>query len=92
MASLPEIARDLFRRAAELGLDGNVAVASNPDAAMLAARGFSGVTVIPPGKEAESLGSLPVEVLFADRGADKSVKTRRKDEQKKESAAFARNP
>jgi len=66
-----EIARDLFHCAANLGLDANVAVASNPDAAVLAARGFSGVTVIPSGREAESLGSLPVEVLFADRGGDK---------------------
>ena len=64
--TLPEIACEVFRRAADLGLDANVAVAPNPDAAMLAARGFSGVTVIPPGKEGESLGSLPVEVLFAN--------------------------
>src|SRR5580693_223751 len=48
LGSLLEIARNLFRRAAELGIDGNVAVASNPDAAMLAARGFSGVTIISP--------------------------------------------
>jgi protein ImuB len=75
--SLPEIARNLCRRAADLGLDGNVAVASNPDTAVLAARGCCGVTVIPLGQEAESLGSLPVEVLFADRDEDK--------EQKKES-------
>ena len=34
---------------------------------MLAARGFPGVTVIPSGKEAARLGSLPTEVLFADR-------------------------
>src|SRR6266852_4166158 len=65
--TLPEIACDVFRRAANLGLDANVAVAGNPDAAVLAARGISGVTVIPPGKEGESLGSLPVEVLFAGR-------------------------
>ena len=82
--SLPEIARSLFRRAAELGLDGNVAVASNPDAAVLAARGFSGVTVIPPGKESESLGSLPVEVLFANRVCVKRVK--KKNDKQKESA------
>jgi protein ImuB len=63
--SLPEIARNISGRAAELGLDGNVAVASNPDAAVLAARGFSGVTVIPAGREGESLGTLSVEVLFA---------------------------
>jgi len=36
--TLPEIARNLFRCATNLGLDGNVAVASNPDAAGLAAR------------------------------------------------------
>src|ERR1700692_381850 len=62
--TLSEIARNLFHCTADLGLDANVAVASNPDAALLAARGFSGVTVIPRGKEAEQLGSLKVEVLF----------------------------
>jgi len=61
-----EIACEVFRRAADLGLDANVALAANPDAAVLAARGISGVTVIPPGKEGESLGSLPVEVLFVE--------------------------
>jgi len=63
---LPKIARALSRRASDLGLETSVAVASNPDAAVLAARGFSGVTVIPEGKEAEMLGSLPVEVLFGN--------------------------
>jgi len=82
--SLPEIARSLFRRAAELGLDGNVAVASNPDAAVLAARGFSGVTVIPLGRDCESLGSLSVEVLLAGGCARKEKK---KDDQKKESGS-----
>jgi protein ImuB len=61
---LPKIARALAHRASALGLDTSVAVASNPDTALLAARGFSGITVIPEGKEAEQLGSLPVEVLF----------------------------
>ena len=64
--SLPEISRAICNRAATLGLAANVAVASNPDAAMLAAHGFSGVHVIPSGKEAERLGPLPVEVLFAN--------------------------
>jgi protein ImuB len=82
LGSLPEIARALSRRAEELGLDGNVAVASNPDAAALAARGFSGVTVIPSGKECEILGSLPTEVLFAD-GTEGSKK---EGERQKESA------
>jgi protein ImuB len=62
---LPKIARAIARRASALGLETSVAVAGNPDSAALAARGFSGVTVIPEGKEAEQLGSLPVEVLFA---------------------------
>jgi protein ImuB len=64
--ALPKIARALSRRASDLGLETNVAVAGNPDTAALAARGFSGVTVIPEGKEAEQLGSLPVEVLLGN--------------------------
>lgn len=65
----PKMARDLARRASDLGLEVNVAVAGNPNTALLAARGFSGVTVIPAGKEAELLGSLPLEVLFAEPDA-----------------------
>ena len=67
---LPKIACRLAQRASELGLECSVAVATNPDTALLAARGFSGVTVIPPGKEAEQLGSLPVDVLFAGKHDD----------------------
>jgi protein ImuB len=63
--TLPEIARDLAHRALDLGLNANVAVAANPDTAMLAARGFCGVTVIPEGKEFEWLGNLPVELVVA---------------------------
>ena len=63
---LPKIARDVARRTSALGLEANVAVASNPDTAVLAALGFSGVIVIPEGKEAEQLGNLPLEVLFTE--------------------------
>jgi protein ImuB len=83
LGALPEIAQNLFRRAADLGLDANVAVASNPDAAVLAARGFSGVTVIPFGKESEALGSLPVDVLF---GENQSNEGKKKEDEQKESA------
>jgi protein ImuB len=83
LGSEPEIARILFRRAAELGLDGNVAVASNPDAALLAAHGFSGVTVIPAGRESETLGSLSVEILFAD-----GCKGKKEDDQENESGSY----
>jgi protein ImuB len=62
--TLPKIARDLARRASDLGLESQVAVASNPDTAILAAHGFSGVTVISDGKEAEQLANLPLKVLF----------------------------
>ena len=58
------IARQLTQRAIGLGLNINVAAAANPDAAIHAARGFAGITVIPPGEEAQRLGSLPVSVLF----------------------------
>jgi protein ImuB len=63
---LPKIAREIFRRASQMGLETNVAVGSTLEAALLAAHGFSGVTVIPAMKEAQCLGSLPIEVLFAD--------------------------
>jgi protein ImuB len=88
---LLKIAHDLFRRAADLGLDANVAAASNPDAAVLAARGFSGVTVIPSGQEAESLGSLPVEVLFAgrDEGEEREGKQEEDERRKKSDCLFA---
>jgi protein ImuB len=61
---LPKIARDLARRVSQMGLEANLAVAANPDAALLAARGFPGVTLIPEGREAERLGDLPVDVLL----------------------------
>jgi protein ImuB len=63
---LPKIARAMARRASNLGLETSVAVASNPDTAVLAARGFSGVTVIPEGNEAEQLGNLPVQILLGN--------------------------
>jgi protein ImuB len=86
LGTLSEIARGIFRRAADLGLDVNVAVASNPDASMLAARGLSGVTVISPGKEGEFLGSLPVEVLFAERWESKESAGKKKEDEQKELA------
>jgi protein ImuB len=87
--ALPEIACDIFRRAAILGLDVNVAVASNPDAAVLAACGISGVTMIPPGKEGESLRSLPVEVLFAVHEIEEREGKKKEDEQKESARLLA---
>ena len=64
LGPLAKIARDLAQRVSQLGLEANLAVAANPDAALLAARGFSGVTLISEGHEAERLGDLPVDVLL----------------------------
>ena len=61
---LSKIAHDIAHRIAQLKLESNVAVASNPDAAILTARGFPGVTLVPQGCEAKSLRDLPVEVLL----------------------------
>jgi protein ImuB len=60
-----EIAKEIARQAAKLGLKANVAAAQNPDAAIHAARCFTGVTVIAPGKESNRLGDLPLGALDA---------------------------
>ena len=64
LGPVPKIAHDLSRCVSQLGLEANLGVAANPDAALLAARGFPGVTLIPEGREAERLGDLPVDVLL----------------------------
>lgn len=61
-----KIAKVIAERVTALGLQARVAVAANPDAALAAARGFGGVTVIPPGREAAVLGELPLGVLAPD--------------------------
>lgn len=58
-----ELGRAIARRATEMGLAANVAVAATAEAAIYAARGFLGVTIVPPGSEAGQLGGLPVETL-----------------------------
>jgi protein ImuB len=45
------------------GLDARVAVAANPDAAVHCALGFRGLTIVPEGREAEVLASLPLFLL-----------------------------
>jgi protein ImuB len=58
--SVHDIAHAIARRA---GVPVNVAVASNPDAAFHAARGFAGTSIVPEGDEAKFLASLPVGLL-----------------------------
>ena len=61
--SAREIAEGLLRHAATSGFAVNIGIASNPDAALHAAFGFQGITMIPAGQEAALLGCLPIEVL-----------------------------
>jgi len=69
LGSLQKIVRQISRRAADMGLEVNVAAGPTLEAAMLAAHGFSGVSIVPEGKEADFLGGLSVDVLFVDEAA-----------------------
>jgi len=60
------IARELARRVATIGLVARVAVATNIEVAIHAARGFPGITIIPAGEERQRLGVLPVGVLTTE--------------------------
>jgi protein ImuB len=54
------LAREIERR---IGVPASIAIAGNPDAAMHAAHGIRGVTVIAEGREAEVLAPLPLNLL-----------------------------
>src|SRR5258708_21808495 len=60
------IARELARRVAAIGLAARVAVAANIEVAIHAARGFPGITIIPAGEERRRLGALPVGILTTE--------------------------
>jgi protein ImuB len=61
--SQDKIAHDLKRVASEVGFETNVAVAGSPLAAVCAAQGFAGITVIPAGEEGLRIGKLSLEAL-----------------------------
>ena len=58
-----DVAAAMARRAAEIRVKTNIALAANPDAAICAARGFAGVSIVPQGDEAKFLGPLPLAWL-----------------------------
>lgn len=58
-----KLARRVLQKAAGLGFEVNVAISANPDAALVAAKGLTGVTIIPSGEESKCLSPLPIEVL-----------------------------
>ena len=63
LGSPKDIANEISAVARERGFELHVSVASNPDTALYAARGFAGVNVIPYGQEAKRLARLKVELL-----------------------------
>ena len=50
-----KIAQEIHHR---VGIPANIAIAANPDAAVYAAQGLAGITVIPPGHEMQVLAPL----------------------------------
>jgi protein ImuB len=61
--SAVNLASEIFSRSKCLLLKINIAVASNPDVAIHAARSFEGISLIPPGEEPSQLGSLSIKKL-----------------------------
>src|SRR5450759_3650262 len=59
-----QIASEISRQGVALGIiQAGLAIAHNPDTAVLIARNTQGVTIVLPGEEADCLGDLPVEAL-----------------------------
>jgi protein ImuB len=58
-----DVAQAIMRRVRETGASASLALAANPDAAIYAARGFPGVSIVPQGDEAKFLGSLSLALL-----------------------------
>jgi protein ImuB len=69
-----QIASEIARLGYERKLTANLAIASNPDAAILLARNFGGVTLITPGEERMKLAPIPLHCLFVhDTSLDPSL-------------------
>ena len=60
-----QIASEICRAGFESRLQANLAIASNPDSAILIARHIRGVTLVTPGEEYIKLGPVRVADLFA---------------------------
>ncbi len=58
-----QLASSACSKAVACGLHVQAAVSANFHAAVCAARGFSGITILPVGGEADSLGPLPLSIL-----------------------------
>lgn len=61
------LAQRVTESAARVGLQTRVAIAANPDAALVAAKGSDRITIIPSGEEAKQLLPMAIEVLSPAR-------------------------
>ncbi|HEX5000072.1 MAG TPA: DNA polymerase Y family protein [Terriglobia bacterium] len=61
--SMEALAARILEQMQQAGLAVNVAIAANPDAAVTAARGFSGATIVATGDEGRRLAKLPLSTL-----------------------------
>src|SRR5258708_380871 len=59
-----DVAKAIYLQSIDSGLNVNVAIAANPDAAICAAQFLKKITIIQPGKETKRLGDVPVEALY----------------------------
>jgi protein ImuB len=59
-----QIASEICRLGYERNIEANLAIASNPDSAILLARNYVGVILVTPGEESLKLGPLPLTCLF----------------------------
>ncbi len=60
-----QIASDICRLGYERKLEANLAIASNPDTAILLARYATGVTLVTPGEEKFKIAPIPIAALFS---------------------------
>ena len=60
-----QVAAEIARRGADMGVTANLAIAANLSAAILAARNLPGTTILSRGKESQTLAGIPVEALPA---------------------------
>ena len=65
------IGKAIAERVADLGA--SVGIAANPHSAIAAARGFVGLTVIPPGEEGRVLSGLPLSLLSPDEETQQTL-------------------
>ena len=71
-----KVAQEMFRRARQLNLNVNVALAANPDVAIHAARSFKGIIIIDLGNELLHLGSLSIKRLDSSLAGIESEKAK----------------